>query len=83
MPDINLIELVYATIVAALTAFVCIYYFLKLIANFSLMPFVVYRLLFGLFLLFFFCNLMLRHFRQRNGPHHEVLVDPFEWYPNR
>jgi undecaprenyl-diphosphatase len=54
MPNINWTELVYATIVAALTAFFCIHYFLKLIANFSFMPFVVYRLLLGMFLLFFF-----------------------------
>jgi len=54
MPDINWNELVYATVVAALTAFFCIHYFLKLIANFSFMPFVVYRLLLGLYLLFFF-----------------------------
>jgi undecaprenyl-diphosphatase len=53
-PDINWTELVYATVVAAFTAFVCIHYFLKIIANFSFMPFVVYRLSLGVFLLWFF-----------------------------
>ena len=53
-PSINWLELGYATVVAALTAFVCIHYFLKVIANFSFMPFVIYRLLLGVFLLWLF-----------------------------
>ena len=53
-PDVNWLELVYAMLVAAITATVCIHFFLKLIANFSFMPFVIYRLLLGAFLLVFF-----------------------------
>jgi undecaprenyl-diphosphatase UppP len=54
MPDINWSELIYAMIVAAITAFFCIHFFLKLIASISFMPFVIYRLLLGIFLLVFF-----------------------------
>lgn len=54
--NINWSELIYAMVVAAITAFFCIHYFLKLIASFSFMPFVVYRLLLGIFLLFFFAS---------------------------
>lgn len=53
-PTINWNELLYAMTVAALTAYVCIHYFLKLIARISFMPFVVYRLLLGIVLLFMF-----------------------------
>jgi undecaprenyl-diphosphatase len=53
-PAINWHELAYAMLVAALTAYLCIHYFLKLIARMSFMPFVVYRLLLGGVLLVFF-----------------------------
>lgn len=38
--------------VAAISAFVCIHYFLKFINNIGMMPFVFYRLLLGIFLLY-------------------------------
>jgi len=53
-PAINWNELFYAMSLAAITAYVCIHYFLKLIARTSFMPFVVYRLLLGFVLLFMF-----------------------------
>ncbi|MES2605799.1 MAG: undecaprenyl-diphosphate phosphatase [Pseudomonadota bacterium] len=53
-PAINWHELLYAMTIAALTAYLCIHYFLKLIARISFMPFVVYRLLLGVVLLVFF-----------------------------
>ena len=53
-PGINWSELIYAMVLAALTAFVCIHYFLKLISTLGFLPFVVYRLLLGTFLLLFF-----------------------------
>ncbi len=37
---------------AAISAFLCIHYFLKFINNIGMMPFVIYRLLLGAFLLF-------------------------------
>ncbi len=51
---INWHELLYAMTVSAITAYLCIHYFLKLIANLSFMPFVVYRVLLGLGLLAIF-----------------------------
>lgn len=53
-PGINWNELLYAMALSALTAFVCIHYFLKLIGTLGFLPFVVYRLLLGSFLLVFF-----------------------------
>ncbi len=53
-PAINWNELLYAMTVAALTAYFCIHYFLKLIAKTSFMPFVVYRVLLGTVLLIMF-----------------------------
>lgn len=53
-PGINWNELLYAMALAAVTAYFCIHYFLKLIARTSFMPFVVYRLLLGTVLLFMF-----------------------------
>lgn len=53
-PSINWHELGYAMAVSALTAYLCIHYFLKLIARISFMPFVIYRLVLGVVLLVFF-----------------------------
>lgn len=53
-PGINWGELLYAMAMAALTAFVCIHYFLKIIGSLGFLPFVIYRLLLGTFLLLFF-----------------------------
>jgi undecaprenyl-diphosphatase len=53
-PNLNWGELLYAMAMSALTAFVCIHWFLKIIGSLGFLPFVVYRLLLGTFLLFFF-----------------------------
>lgn len=43
-----------ATLVAGLSAYFCIHYFLKLIQSIGMMPFVIYRLLLGILLLVWF-----------------------------
>ncbi len=43
--------LAYATLLAALVAFLCIHFFLRLIERIGFMPFVIYRLMLGLLLL--------------------------------
>lgn len=53
-PDLNWSELLYAMAMSALTALACIHFFLKFIGALGFVPFVVYRLLLGAFLLFFF-----------------------------
>ena len=53
-PGINWAELGYAVIVASLTAYLCIRYFLKMIGRISFIPFVVYRIALGLVLLVIF-----------------------------
>jgi undecaprenyl-diphosphatase len=53
-PDLNWGELLYAMAVSAVTALACIHFFLKFIGALGFLPFVVYRLLLGTFLLFFF-----------------------------
>jgi len=52
--QVNWAELLYALIVAMLTALACIHWFLKFITRIGFLPFVVYRLLLGSVLLFFF-----------------------------
>ncbi len=54
VPDLNWNELLYAMALSALTAFACIHWFLKIIGSLGFLPFVVYRLLLGTFLLLFF-----------------------------
>lgn len=49
--DVNWIELGYGALVSGVVAYLCIHYFMKLIANISFMPFVIYRVLLGLGLL--------------------------------
>lgn len=53
-PDLNWSELLYAMAMSALTALACIHFFLKFIGALGFLPFVAYRLLLGVFLLFFF-----------------------------
>ncbi len=45
---------------SALSAYLCIHYFLKLIASIGLLPFVIYRLALGLLLLFLFAGTPLK-----------------------
>ncbi len=42
------------TILAGVSAFFCVHFFLKLIERVGMLPFVLYRLVFGIFLLWFF-----------------------------
>jgi undecaprenyl-diphosphatase len=42
------------TLVSGVSAYLCIHFFLKLLARISMLPFVIYRLLLGMFLLFLF-----------------------------
>jgi undecaprenyl-diphosphatase len=48
---VNWAELVYAMVLAALTAWACIHYFLRFIARIGFVPFVIYRLALGFVLL--------------------------------
>src|SRR5690606_22258876 len=49
--NVNWAELVYAMVLAALTAWACIHYFLRFIARIGFVPFVIYRLALGVVLL--------------------------------
>jgi len=49
---VNWLDMVIGAGVSAASAFICIYYFIKFINNIGMMPFVIYRLLLGGFLLF-------------------------------
>ena len=50
----NWSEIIYGTVIAAIVAYTCIHFFLKLIARMGFTPFVIYRLLLGIVLLAFF-----------------------------
>lgn len=52
LPEVNWNDLFLGIIISAISAFICIHYFLKFINSIGMMPFVVYRLLLGCFLLF-------------------------------
>lgn len=49
--NVNWAELAYALVLAALTAWACIHYFLRFIARIGFVPFVIYRLILGVVLL--------------------------------
>ncbi|MFT5118934.1 MAG: undecaprenyl-diphosphatase [Kiritimatiellia bacterium] len=49
---VNWSDIALGAFVAAVSAFICIHYFLKCINNIGMMPFVIYRLCLGVFLLF-------------------------------
>ena len=50
---VNWGELAYGMVLSLVSAYVCIHYFLRLISRIGFLPFVIYRLLLGLALLFF------------------------------
>lgn len=50
--DVNWLDMALGAVLAGVSAFLCIHYFLKFISNIGMMPFVVYRLLLGGFLLY-------------------------------
>lgn len=49
---VNWVDMAIGAGVSAVSAFLCIYYFIKFLNNIGMMPFVIYRLLLGTFLLF-------------------------------
>ncbi len=51
---VNWLELIYALILSAFIAYLCIHYFLKLISSLGFMSFVIYRLVLGVTLFVFF-----------------------------
>lgn len=52
--SVNWLELSSAVVLSAISAYVCIFFFLKLISKSSMLPFVIYRLLLGVGLLVVF-----------------------------
>ena len=46
--------IVWGTVLSALSAYLCIHWFLKLLNRIGMLPFIVYRLVLGVFLLWFF-----------------------------
>ncbi len=53
-PTIAWRDIALGTVLSALSAYLCIYYFLAFIERIGMLPFVVYRLILGAFLLFMF-----------------------------
>ena len=53
-PTVNWGELIYAMLLAAVVAYLCIHYFLKTITAMGFLPFVIYRIVLGLGLFIFF-----------------------------
>ena len=52
--QVSWLVLALATLVSALAAYLCIHYFLALVERIGLTPFVIYRVLLGLFLFYIF-----------------------------
>jgi len=48
---VDVSAMITGTILSAITAYLCIHYFLKLLENMGMLPFVVYRVLLGIFIL--------------------------------
>ncbi len=51
LPSVNWGDLLLGVVLSAVSAFICIHYFMKFISQIGMMPFVIYRLLLGGFLL--------------------------------
>ncbi len=51
---IDLFGLTFVTVLSCISAYLCIHFFLKIIDRIGMMPFVIYRLLLGVFLVWFF-----------------------------
>jgi undecaprenyl-diphosphatase len=54
LPEVNWMDLGLGIVISAISAFICIYYFLKFISKMGMMPFVIYRLFLGGFLLLWY-----------------------------
>ncbi|WNL42319.1 undecaprenyl-diphosphate phosphatase [Halomonas sp. PAMB 3264] len=52
--SVDVTAMLWATLLSGVSAYLCIHYFLAVIRKLSMQPFVVYRVLFGLWLLWFF-----------------------------
>lgn len=56
LPEVDWTSIMLGVLLSAITAYLCIHYFLKLLDRIGMMPFVVYRLLLGVVLLYVFWN---------------------------
>lgn len=54
LPDVDWAAIVLGIVISAITAFICIHYFLKFLERMGMLPFVIYRLVLGAFLLYVF-----------------------------
>jgi undecaprenyl-diphosphatase len=54
MENVDWLSILYGTLISAVTAFICIHYFLKFLDRIGMLPFVIYRLVLGVFLLYVF-----------------------------
>jgi len=54
VPDVAWGDLLIGVVLSALSAYVCIHFFLKLLDKIGMLPFVIYRVLLGVFLLYVF-----------------------------
>jgi undecaprenyl-diphosphatase len=54
MENVDWLSILYGTVISAVTAFICIHYFLKFLDRIGMLPFVIYRLVLGVFLLYVF-----------------------------
>jgi len=51
MPMVPWLEIAFGTVVSAITAYLCIHYFLRLVDKMGMLPFVIYRLVLGVILI--------------------------------
>lgn len=51
MPEVPWGQIVLGAVVSAISAYLCIHYFLKFIQQMGMLPFVIYRIMLGVFLL--------------------------------
>lgn len=54
LPAVDWNSILWGVILSALSAYLCIHFFLKLLDRIGMMPFVIYRLILGIFLLYVF-----------------------------
>lgn len=54
MPSVDWAGIALGVVISAVTAFICIHYFLKFLERMGMLPFVIYRLVLGAFLLYVF-----------------------------
>jgi len=54
LPSVDWMSIFWGTVLSAITAYICIFFFLKLLDRMGMLPFVIYRLVLGIFLLYVF-----------------------------